>query len=302
MVSFKDCGLQTRLYMLVFAAVVPVFGAVAVHAVQDRREALEQAGRDLQKLAHAIAFDYRLLVDNDRQFLSASSDVPQNFRKAVANRDSVASAVRVNRTPSAASIDLGLPNAPAANAVSMAWIAESLGRVRLPESAQLLLLGRDGMVISRYAGAVGASAKSFADPSLYRNLPQQPEHGFTHVYGAGDAAQLIGFAPLSSNGDRSGARVLIAMPLAAAYAEPQRRLSWNLGFLTGMTLLMFAAVRWFGSRWVLQPVDALTRAVERFGGGDLSARTGLSHDAGELGRLARGVDALVERAERQAAE
>src|SRR5687767_7196815 len=77
MASSHDRGLQTRLYMLVFAALVPTLGAFAFHAVQDRRQSLEQAERELQQLAQAAALDYRLFVESERQFLSAFSHLTQ---------------------------------------------------------------------------------------------------------------------------------------------------------------------------------------------------------------------------------
>jgi diguanylate cyclase (GGDEF)-like protein len=53
---------------------------------------------------------------------------------------------------------------------------------------------------------------------------------------------------------------------------------------------------------VLRPVYALTDAAERFGRGEMSARTGMPHEDAEFGRLARGFDEMAARVERQVAD
>ena len=69
--------------------------------------------------------------------------------------------------------------------------------------------------------------------------------------------------------------------------------------ILGITVLLVLALAWvFGNLALIQPVNRLVAAVQRFGQGEMEARTGLPHSPDELGRLARAFDdmaALLER-------
>src|SRR6266404_5066542 len=75
--SFPSRGLRARLYFLVLFAVIPAFGAIIYHAVQDRHFGASEASRELQRLAQVVAFDYQLLGEGERQFLASFTHVPQ---------------------------------------------------------------------------------------------------------------------------------------------------------------------------------------------------------------------------------
>ena len=63
------------------------------------------------------------------------------------------------------------------------------------------------------------------------------------------------------------------------------------GFVVGLVAL---AAAWFGGeRFILRQVRVLSKAVQQLGSGDLSSRTGLAHERGELGELARIFDAMA---------
>ncbi len=66
--------------------------------------------------------------------------------------------------------------------------------------------------------------------------------------------------------------------------------SWA-GFAIG--LLSLAAAWYGGERFVLRHVHRLATAVQRLGSGDLSSRTGLADEPGEIGLLARGFDTMA---------
>ena len=71
-------------------------------------------------------------------------------------------------------------------------------------------------------------------------------------------------------------------------------------FVVGL-LALWAA--WFGGeRFILRQVRILSKAARQLGAGDLSSRTGLSHEQGELGELARTFDSMVASLEERAKE
>ena len=67
-------------------------------------------------------------------------------------------------------------------------------------------------------------------------------------------------------------------------------LPWT-GFMVGLFALVAA---WYGGeRFILRQVRALVRAARRLGDGDLSSRTGLGSERGEIGELARTFDSMA---------
>ncbi len=68
-------------------------------------------------------------------------------------------------------------------------------------------------------------------------------------------------------------------------------LPWT-GFLVG---LMALGAAWFGGeRFIMRQVRVLSKSAQLIGAGDLSSRTGLSKETGELGDLARTFDAMAQ--------
>lgn len=73
-------------------------------------------------------------------------------------------------------------------------------------------------------------------------------------------------------------------------------LPW-VGFVIGLVAL---AAAWFGGeKFVLRQVEALSATINRLAQGDLSTRTGLESERGELGELARSFDNMAATLEQQ---
>jgi signal transduction histidine kinase/HAMP domain-containing protein/ActR/RegA family two-component response regulator len=76
-------------------------------------------------------------------------------------------------------------------------------------------------------------------------------------------------------------------------------LPWSR-FVVGLAALVAA---WYGGeRFILRQVRILSNAVQQLGAGNLSSRTGLSREGGELGELARAFDAMADSLEQRVRE
>ncbi len=87
----------------------------------------------------------------------------------------------------------------------------------------------------------------------------------------------------------------------ARAAGAKEDMSWML--FSGVVGLVALAAAWFGGeRFVLRQVRILYEAARRLAGGELSSRTGLARERGELGELARTVDSMACSLEKRAGE
>src|ERR1041385_871080 len=81
----------------------------------------------------------------------------------------------------------------------------------------------------------------------------------------------------------------------------EQDLPWML--ISGVVGLLALVAAWFGGeRFVLRQVRVLYQAARQLGAGDLTSRTGLSREAGELGELARTFDSMAESLQERVAE
>lgn len=81
----------------------------------------------------------------------------------------------------------------------------------------------------------------------------------------------------------------------------EQELPWTI--LAGSVGLLALGAAWFGGeRFVLRQVRILYHAARQLAAGDLSSRTGLSGDAGELGELARTFDEMAASLEQRVRE
>ncbi len=83
--------------------------------------------------------------------------------------------------------------------------------------------------------------------------------------------------------------------LVARFTPPRRDLRGPL-FTLGLGLLIVGVGAFFMSRWIVRPLEHLSRAAKALGEGDLRARSGLSR-RDEVGDVSRTFDEMAERVE-----
>jgi signal transduction histidine kinase len=174
-------------------------------------------------------------------------------------------------------------------ALDLAWLDDFVDDVALPEGGALLVIDRKGVVLTRHPDpevwqGTDASATPLAKEILAR------EEGTVETEGLDGVRRLFSFAPLA--GPDGGGYVAVGVSTDAAFGTADATLQRSLALL-GVVAALTVGAAWFGSGMaVLSPVLGVVRATERLRLGDLGARTGLAHDRGELGQLARAFDEM----------
>lgn len=178
--------------------------------------------------------------------------------------------------------------------LDLAWLDRYLAQRPLPEGAVLTVLDAQGTVLARTQEAEkwvgqGVPEAEIAQIVLARGVP-----GTVEALGADGVQRLYAFAPLGAGG-----YVLVGIPTALVYAEADRLLHGDLIVLGLVTLLVLGAAWAGGEALLVRRVNALLAAARRMAIGDLSARTGISYEADELGQLARAFDEMADSLEKQ---
>ncbi len=104
---------------------------------------------------------------------------------------------------------------------------------------------------------------------------------------------LCAFTPLSPTVE-TGLFLAMSVPVSSLYARAGRVLAYQFAGVWILAALSLTLV-WAGSSaLIIAPLNVMARTARRLSEGDLSARTGLSHQRGELGFLARALDEMAE--------
>ncbi len=347
-------GLRARLLLLGTLTLLPAFGFILYSAVEQRREAADQAREDALHLLQLAALDQKHLVGSARQQLLTLAQLPivrnpalagqcartfarlrklyphynnlgvadrqgniycsgaplaapvniadrDYFRAAVATRDFSISDYQIGRVVKRSVVAFGYPALDDAGMVRgvafvsidlATWFKESAASTSFPPEASLLLVNDRGTILARHPDAEQWMGKAMPDKPLINAIMAEPQSGLIEDIGLDGVPRVYVFTRVHST---SAGRVYMVagIPSAHLYTEANRRF---LGGLAGIVLAaaLVAAAAWIGgSRLILSPVQALTRAAQQLGQGDLRARTQLPHSGDELGRLALSFDQMA---------
>ena len=96
--------------------------------------------------------------------------------------------------------------------------------------------------------------------------------------------------------------IMVGVPKDKILQEAKFAMASNL-LILGLAAGIAVALAWFlGSFAFARPIDLLVRAAQRFGSGEMDARTGLPHTSDELGKLAQSFDSMAALLERRSLE
>ncbi len=162
----------------------------------------------------------------------------------------------------------------------------------LQEGATLTVVDRNGTVLLRYPDAQQWLGKSSSAAEVYQIVLAQTE-GTAESRGLDGAERIYAFTRLGDDPVNGSISIRIGVPKTVAFASANRLLTQNLINLGLVALLALAAAWFLGDVFLVRKVQSLLNTTQKLRQGDLTARTSLATDAGELGQLARSFDEMA---------
>jgi len=253
-------------------------------------------GTDGRVLCSALPVESRMPLPNE-----------DFFRHALENEGLVIGSAHSRDDSGKASFELGYPvhdsaygvRGVAFAAVDLAWLSDLAAYLGFPEGATLALTDRDGTVIVRYPDPERWVGKVVSNKAIVKTALEQGK-GTMEAVGVDGVNRLYAFNVL---GDFAQPVILYTgIPTSTVFAEANRALTRNLITLGIVTILALIVAHVLGHLVVMRRVNALVRATDRIGRGELGARTGMSSGNSELEQLGTALDAMAESLERKGLE
>lgn len=162
----------------------------------------------------------------------------------------------------------------------------------LPPGAILTKVDMTGRIFMRQPDDGDWVGKRFPDEAVLRTALDNGG-GTTRKVARSGTGRLYTFASLRDSEGNRAAEVILDIPEDSVVSQIMQMLALNLT-LSGIAVLITVAATWLlGSVLIVRTVNRLAFAADRLRQGNLSARTGLPHQAGEFGQLARAFDDMA---------
>jgi len=233
------------------------------------------------------------------------------FRRALATRALAIGDFPSVRTTDKATVSFGFPVLDSASnvlavvfaALDLDWFNrfESEFRAQLPKEATWTEIDRKGMILVRHPEPEKWTGQPLPEKSLANSILGQ-SHGVVEALSPEGKPSFYAYASMRSRFVSGGVVALLAIPKQVLFADADRALARNLAGL-GIAAALALLLGWIFSYFlILRQVTALVKSSTRLAAGDLSARTGLSHGADELGQLTSAFDKMAQALEQREKE
>ena len=223
------------------------------------------------------------------------------FQRAIAGSEFAFSTWQVDRITGRPVVNVAVPMPGPGGArrvlfasLDLPVLFERVGRVELPERAELLVLDRGGAVLARKphdAALVGKATPGSA-------IAQEMIAGATGRLAAADVTgidRLYGFLPVRRAEGEPLAYVAVGFSADAVAAAANEALFHTLLWVAVLTIAAIVAAFVFAGPLVAKPINRLTDMAERIRvSEDLSLRAGPPYSPGEVGRLEAAFDEMTE--------
>ena len=231
------------------------------------------------------------------------------FQRATSTRTFVVGDYQVGTITGKATLNVAYPilgqnhqiQAIVVAALDVDWLNQVLAEAQPSAGTTLSLIDRRGTIVAHYP-----------DPERWvgQSLPEAPIVRTVLAHGQGTAdlpdldgvTRLFAFQPLVDMGEQASLSIVIGMTKSMVFAEADWGFIRSLMVLGVVALAAMAVARVVADWLILRQVKALLRATGQVAAGDLSGRTGLAYDRGELGQLARAFDDMAQALETRQAQ
>ncbi|MDI9570174.1 MAG: PAS domain S-box protein [Pseudomonadota bacterium] len=172
--------------------------------------------------------------------------------------------------------------------------ADFIAKADLSPGSTVVITDRRGVRIYRTPEHPNAKPGLGVAEEVKKNIFGPREEGFYERTADDGVYRIYAYKKLRLAGHKDPyLYVFVGIPKQQLLDAANRRLAVSLAALSGVTLLLMSLAWLAGHLFFTKPIRTLLTAVGKFGGGDLSVRTGLPHTADEMGQMAKSFDGMA---------
>jgi signal transduction histidine kinase len=173
--------------------------------------------------------------------------------------------------------------------IDLDWLGEMVAKAPPPEGWDLYLLDRRGTILAHHPGQGRTGEPLLPATRFFEETRGWRSDRFVQPAGV---PEFYLFEPLQGDAETIGVLAL-RVPTSILYEPAERSLVRQLVMLGLVAAISLAGVWFVGDVLMLSRMKRLVAAARRLGAGDLSARSGLPRERGELGELASALDEMA---------
>jgi diguanylate cyclase (GGDEF)-like protein/PAS domain S-box-containing protein len=183
------------------------------------------------------------------------------------------------------------PNAILIAGLGMVWLSQIIDLAGFSSDTVVTIFDRKGTILFHHPDPEKVVGKSIPDSTLVKTILQNGE-GVIEMDGLDNVKRIYGFRALGNTS--SGFYVSLGIPSQIVLAEANRKMIRSLIWVGLVALSVFTATCFLGNSITKPFVNPLLRVTRQLAQGDFTARTGISHGSGSLGKLALAFDRMAD--------
>ena len=178
--------------------------------------------------------------------------------------------------------------------LDLAWFQQRMQERGTLAEGFVSIADGDGVVVARIPPIANTLGTKISPE--YMHLLHAPGPGTLEATSRDGVSRVIGFQPISNNSP---------LYIASGFSRDKAFEAVNRGTLTAALLIVLgaaiaaAAAVFIGNRFIVRPINKIVSVIERWSAGDVSARTGMRGQYGEIGQVAAAVDGLLDELDRR---
>ena len=187
--------------------------------------------------------------------------------------------------------DFGKIKAIVTASLDTSWVNQAVENVALPTGSTVTFVDQNGVILAHFprsAIPVGSPL-----PDGMRQILKTTPKGMTTTDSELDGTPRL-FGSSSLVVSHHTEYILVGIPESVAFAAANQMMTYNISILALAAFLAVLAAVLYGGIYFLKPVQVLLGATNRLTAGDLTVRSGLSSQHGEIGHLSQAFDQMAE--------